>query len=226
MGKKSKLNTFEIYALLREGLLYPSIIYIPKEIVSEYAELKEVEELQRIIEPFDKLWICESLENNYHLKADAKLNILLKKQDILKKNLFELMRYKEGLKPVEFTFLEKSYKDFLYVCMYFSQEMLLIVRESTDKKLTNYLQFFELQDFHYQKHFYALEEVLPTSEEEKKTWVASENNSSYDIKESAVVGNKHDQEKPKKSKKKKQQYITDKESQKYLLETVFNVKTK
>lgn len=225
MSKKSEQNTFEIYEKLRAGLMYPSIIYIPMDTVLEYVDLKEVEELQRIMQPFDKLWISESLEINYHLEADSNLNIFFKKQDILKKNLFELLSYKQLLKPEEFAYLEKSYKDFLYVCMFFSQEMLVILRESTEKELTKYLQLFELQDFHYQKHFYAIEEVLPTSEEEKKTWYREEDNSSKDLKENTPSGNKQDKNKRKKVKKKKEKITTDEESQKYLLETVFNVKT-
>ncbi|WP_439128437.1 hypothetical protein [Polaribacter sp.] len=224
MSKKSEQNTFEIYENLRAGLMYPSIFYISKDTALDYVDYKEIEELQKIVQPFDKLWISESLEINYHLEADSNLTIFLKKQDILKKNLFELMSYKQLLKPEEFAYLEKSYKEFLYVCMFFSQEMLVILRESTEKELTKYLHLFELQDFHYQKHFSAIEEVLPTSKEEKKTWYRQESNSSEDLKEKTPTNNK-DENKNKKVKNKKEKIITDEESQKYLLETVFNVKT-
>lgn len=120
MSKKSEQNTFEIYELLRAGLMYPSIVYIPMDTVLEYTDFKEIEELQKLIQPFDKFWICESLEHNYHLEAETDLQVLLKKQDVLKKNLFDLMDYKQHLELAQFEYLEKNYKQLLYVCMYFS----------------------------------------------------------------------------------------------------------
>jgi len=224
MRTKSGQNTFDIYEQLRAGLLYPSIVYIPMAAVLEYAEPEEVEELQKIIQPFDTLWICESLEINYPLEADTDLQLLLKKQDVLKKNLFDLMNYKQILEPEQFVHLEKSYKEFLNVCFYFSQEMVKAIKESKDERLTKYSKLFELQDFHYQNHFNAIEENFPTSEEEKKTWHIRETIDDEKLTETASFENNTNQQTEKKVQKKKQQYITDEESKQYLLETVFDIK--
>ncbi|QNM84603.1 hypothetical protein H9W90_10380 [Polaribacter pectinis] len=224
MSKKTVQNTFEIYELLRAGLMYPSIVYIPIDTVLEYVEFEEIAELQEIMQPFDRLWICESLEINYHLEADTDLQLLLKKQDVLKKNLFLLIDYKQNLEPEQFEYLEKNYKQLLYVCMYFSQEMLRVLKVSKEKHLKKYLHLFELQDIHYQKHFTAIEETFPSSEEEKKTWYTSDTINYEKLKENIPLDNNRDDKTSKKVKKKRQKYITDEESQMYLLESVFNIK--
>lgn len=226
MSKKSEQNTFEIYELLRAGLMYPSIVFIPMDTVLEYADFKDIEELQKLMQPFDKLWICESLEHNYHLEAETDLQVLLKKQDVLKMNLFNLMDNKQHLEPAQFEYLEKNYKQLLYVCMYFSQEMVKVIKGSSQEQFTKYLPLFELQDFHYQNHFKSIEEVFPTSEEEKKTWHIRETIDDEKLIENTPVDNNENKQTEKKVKKKKQQYITDEASQKYLLETVFNIKIK
>lgn len=224
MSKKSQQNTFEIYELLRAGLMNPSIVYIPMDIVLEYVGYEEIEELQNLMQPFDKLWICESLEINYHLEDDTNLHVLSKKQDILKKNLFDLMDYKQNLTAEQFSYLEKSYKQILYVCMFFSQEMVAYLSKSKNKELIRYLKLFELQDFQYQRHFEAIEEVFPTSDEEKKTWYTKENIDSESLKNNLPFVDHVENNTKKKVKNRKQQYITDQESQNFLLKTVFNIK--
>lgn len=223
MSNNLEENTFNIYELLRDRLMYPSILYIPMDIVLEYADYEDVEVLQRTLEPFDKMWISESLEINYLLEADTDLKLLLKKQEVLKKNLFDIIDYKKHLESDQFLFLEKRYKEFLFVCMYFSQEMVAAIEESKDIEITKYLKLFDLQKLYYQNHFSALEEAFPTSEEEKKMWYNQDNFNYEHLKDNISFETELKSKFSKKPQKKNQKVISDVESQKYLLTTVFNI---
>ena len=219
MSKETrKVNV--IYEELRDRVTYPLLLYVPK---SYFENLLPQEQLIQIDWLFDVLIMARKEMDIIFIDEKDESHEVLKKQSVLGENLFDLIDYQIALKPEQFSFLLKNYKDHLFVMHYISELMMNDVNLGSDERYKNYLGLFILQESALDLHKRSVDDAFPvfrkTQEEEAYMRANVIDNFKLPIVEQEEIVT------PKqKPKRKKEKVITDLESQEYLLESVFNIK--
>lgn len=217
---KEPRKVHAIFEELRDRASYPFLFYIPKSYVEVFMEEKLLNEIDWA---FDVLIVARKKMDIIFIDDKDESQEVFKKQSALKENLFDLAEYESVLNPAQFSILINNYKDHLFAMQYLAALLVMDVHSSKDERYKKYLGHFTLQNAAYVLHKSGIDKDFPSfrktqAEEDFMRECVMINLNIPEILQEEIAPPKQ------KVKKKKQLYIADEESQKYLLETVFDIK--
>ena len=225
------MNLDKIHSQLIDNLYKPLIFYIPESIIPETKKGMEFHAKQEHI--FNKIIVIDNDGNNYELELKSNSFGLLGKNNLLDKNLFQLLEQKGQLNPFQFDVLLQKYMEQINFYVLISGWMSDNLESQIDNLDGSIISYFTLQKMAFQNHKEALQhsfllDIVPLPKPEQVIkQVESILPSLYITKDVAIREPKTEmpaQLKSKRTKPKKQVLITNEEADRFLLETVFNVK--
>ena len=219
MNKEArKVNV--IYEELRGRLTYPLLLYVPK---NYFENLLQNEQLIQLDWVFDVLIMVKHELDVVFIDDKDESHEVLKKQGVLEENLFDLVDYQIALKPAQFSFLIKKYKDYLFVIHYMAELMMNDVNLGVDERYKKYSGHFILQENALDLHKRSIDDAFPYFKKIQAEEGDMRANIIDNFKLPIIERGQVDVPKQK-PKRKKEKIITDLESQNFLLENVFKVK--
>ena len=238
---------------LNEGLLHNIIYYIPSELIFE-GILNQIKDLPDYF--FDELSLIDINKGIYQIYNKDALEInqlLLKKRNLLEKNIFKLVDLNKDLTPIEFQITIEKYFDQLQFYQFITDWLFANLKKYNEEELHfTFIGAFKLQNEYLsihlnniQKYFGAslqFEQANFTSEKlvteyfpglistfsqaGSKNQVKTENENEIEISCDEKVQETTlpiNQPGKKKPRKKERPQLIDKEVEKMILETVFKV---
>ena len=225
------MNLEDIHSQLIINLGSPIILFVPESLITEELEKNYGSELLNIF--FNKILIIENDGSVNSISKSTKITNLTGKNTQLDKNLFQLLELKESLKPYQFDFLIKKY--------YGEVNLFVVISEWLNKNLEKHFKdldtsiptYFSVQEMAYQLHFEGLQntfgmDLLPNPKQNEileKIESIVPPMSAFKKAANSVPETK-ESKKPESNQQKpvKEVLITNEEADRFLLETVFNVK--
>ena len=222
----------KIYGKLLGNLLNPYIYYFPSSIIPE--EKKGIIEKPVLKTFFDQIKYLDPNGNNYNVITIQSIYPLLSKAVILDKNMFLLLKQKRKLSIIELNFLLEKYYDTLNFFAVASKWMYTNLHSLKTELSQEVAIYFETQNLAFQNHEKAFKKYFPlykTAIPKTIDWSHLEENEFLPMEQLATKEIEKELTsilKPKEKlgvkKNKEPAIIADKLAQRYLLETVFNVK--
>jgi len=235
------LSLSKTFDKLRKDLYTPLIFFVPKSIIPEDKKtLLEDSELKHL---FNKVVIVKNDGAGYELKDQPVLIRIMQKEERMDQLVFDLLDIKESINQTQFNFLFEKYCEHLNLYLHISEWFTKNLKANIDNVTDELESAFQLQYEIFAKHFEKLKVHLLITEQDKPTKTINtveliESHFS-DLKKyvsehvvtdtpTIDIANTEAQEtsnkKPiKKAKNKKESLISDKQSESFLLETVFGV---
>jgi hypothetical protein len=222
----------KIYLKLQVQLSVPFVFYIPSSIVPE--DKKQVLETPVCKAVMDQIMLIEKNATDFRVLSAESVSPILTKAAVLDKNMFLLLKQKKKLSSSEFSFLLDKYSELLYFFRVISEWMSKNIR-SLDTPLSKETAiYFESQHLALENHEQAFRKYFPLYKISVSKAIDWSRVTKNDFPPLAQLTTKEvekglksilaSDKKPAVKKEKKAPLLTDEQSQRYLLETVFNVK--
>jgi len=220
----------EIFNNLKDNLYKPLIFYIPRSIIPEHK--KESFSASKFDSVFHRIAVIDKKGDILELKSNMKLFQLLEKPSYLDKNIFLLLEKKEILKPNQFNFLLEKYVEQLNFYVLISGWMDKNINVDILNLDSGVKSYFELQKNIFQKHLETFQNNFLSKAISLSKPVEVFKHIENDFppfKQFINIPNESDlspnlNTNKKKGREQKQILITDDESKKFLLNTVFKLK--
>ena len=218
------MNLDNIHSQLVFNMASPIMFFVPETLITKELEERYEPELLELF--FNKILVIENDGSVNSLSKTTKITNVTSKNTQLDKNLFQLLELKETLKTYQFDFLIKKYYDqvnfFVLISEWLSENLETHFKE-LDPSISAY---FSIQEIAFQMHFETLQttfgmDLLPNP---KQTEILEKIESMVPPLSAFKKAANEVPESEEKPKTEKKVLITNEEADRFLLETVFNVK--
>lgn len=248
----NKQSLDDFYDSLIEVLIHEIVFYVPKELISE-KDVVEINRMFGI-DPFNELVVIDVYRGGrFKYEQGSYKPLLVAKHGSLEKNLFKLLQKKSEIAPFEFKYILDKYIEqaefYHYITSWFFNHLSFYIENKVNLELQG---DFQLQHNYYKKHlvdlikhFYPsndykfregygameiLEFYLPdllarVGKEKIETLdkIVNDSNEIIEV-ENSTKTNQVKEIKGKVKKIKKEPLISAKDSDNFILESVFNVR--
>lgn len=224
MAKQEHLSIKKLYNELKSNVLFPVLLYIPKEELRPYIRPQDFEKITNSFQNFHQLLYINSLRETFIVDANSDISDLFYKKQILDDNLFEMLSMQHQLTSTEFDFLLHKYGKLTYV--YWSIHSILydIIANIEDDNLWHQLPTLKIQQQQLEMHYHELLALFPQIDFEYEVATELQN---VLIENFVVDGNDLKFKKrtiQKVQNQQQQKLLNNEDATKFLLTTVFNVK--
>lgn len=156
------LDVKELFNELKDNLFYPALIYISKNVITEYSRNFDKSILLNYESVFDKVIYVEDPAQTFFITTTSAQTRLSSKKNNLNENIFDLLSYEEQLTKEFFRFLIQKYGQLAYTYTLISQ---LICEQidniQYDTIVKHWRPQFILQEYHYKNHYNELRKSFP-----------------------------------------------------------------